>query len=219
MTRLQIASLVLAPALAVAGLASAARFGAPRADVLPPAVSIAEGLAEDIQADLEARNWTMAETRIAELQKNRLRLRVLLQAPTIAGYQVALDSLRSQLARHDQPAALQSANRMSREIVHIMANYDLKIPVQVSYMDVAGRDAKYAAEGGRWEEAVAAVAELRVNYVAVQSHVTSKNPTLDRQVRQQLNELDAAVTERARTRVGAIATALLENVDLVERTY
>lgn len=219
MTRLQIASIILAPALAGSVLAAAGRFDVPRSDVVPPAVAIAEGLAEDIQADLDAHNWTMAQTRIAELQKNRLRLRAVLQPPKMAGYEVALDSLIVQVKRRDRPASLQSANQMSREVVNIMGNYDLKVPVQVGYLDVAGRDAIYAAETGRWEDAVAAAAELRTNYVVVQTNVASKDPTLDRRVTRRLTELDSAVTARSAARLRAIAAKLLEDVDLVERTY
>jgi len=231
MKRLQLASIILAPALAASllGMAGrpnasrvdvvASRLTAPRVDVVPPAVTIAEGLAEDIQADLETRNWTMAQTRVAELQKNRLRLRVLLPAPKIAGYEVAFDSLTAQLKRQDRLASLQSANHMSREIVNIMGNYDLTVPIQVSYLDVAGRDAIYAAEGGRWQDASAAVTELRANYAIVQARVAGKDSTLDQHVRQQLNGLEVAVTAKSVTQARAIATALLENVDLIERVF
>src|ERR1700716_3737080 len=164
MKRLQLASIILAPALAASLLGMARRPNTPRVDPVPPALTIAEGLAEDVQADLDTRNWTMAHTRVAELQKNRLRLCVLLPTPQIAGYEEALDSLTAQSQRQEQPASLQSANHMSREVVNIMANYTMTVPVQVGYLDVAGRDAIYAAEAGRWEDAVAAAAELRVNY-------------------------------------------------------
>jgi hypothetical protein len=231
MKRLQLASIILAPALAASllGMAGrpnasrvdvvAGRLNAPRVDVVPPAVTIAEGLAEDIQADLETRNWTMARTRVAQLQKNRLRLRVLLPAPKIAGYEVAFDSLTAQLKRQDRLASLQSANHMSREIVNIMGNYTATVPVQVGYLDVAGRDAIYAAEAGRWEDAVAAAAELRVNYFAVQPHVASKDPALARRVGQLLADLDGAVTTRSVARIRATATRVLDDVDVIERTY
>jgi hypothetical protein len=231
MKRLQLASIILAPALAASLLGMAGRpnasrvdvvashLNAPRVDVVPPAVTIAEGLAEDIQADLETRNWTMAQTRVAELQKNRLRLRVLLPAPKIAGYEVAFDSLTAQLKRQDRLASLQSANHMSREIVTIMGNYTATVPIQVSYLDVAGRDAIYAAEGGRWQDASAAVTELRANYAIVQARVAGKDSTLDQHVRQQLNGLEVAVTAKSVTHARAIATALLENVDLIERVF
>jgi len=197
----------------------AGRLNAPRVDVVPPAVTIAEGLAEDIQADLETRNCTMAQTRVAELQKNRLRLRVLLPAPKIAAYEVAFDSLTAQLKRQDRLASLQSANHMSREIVNIMGNYTATVPIQVSYLDVAGRDAIYAAEDGRWQDAWAAVTELRANYAIVQARVAGKDSTLDQHVRQELNGLEVAVTAKSVTQARAIATALLDNVDLIERVF
>lgn len=218
MSRLHIAAIALAPVLAAVVLASA-RVEAPQKDVVPPALTIAEGLAEDIQTDLDSSNWTTAQTRLAELQQNRARLRVLIQAPAIAGYETALDSLTSQVKRHDRPASLQSANHMSREIVNIMGNYNPKIPVQVGYLDVAGRDAIYAAEAGRWEDAVAAAAELRVNYSAVQTDVVSKQPMLDRRVIQHLTELDSAVTLRSVARIRATATRVLDDVDLIERVF
>jgi len=117
----------------------------------------------------------------------------VLQAREIAGYDVALDSLISQLSRQDRPASLQAANRLSRAIVGIMANYDVTVPVQVGYLDVAGRDVIYAAEAGRWQDASAAAAELRANYAGVGTHVAGKDSTLDRRVRQQFSQLEGSV--------------------------
>jgi len=84
---------------------------------------------------------------------------------------------------------------------------------------VAGRDAIYAAETGRWQDASAATEELRANYTGVGTHVAGKDSTLDRRVRQQLSQLDRAVAAKSAARVRAIATALLGDVDLVEQTY
>lgn len=215
----QIAVLMLAPVLARTVLGTTGSFDAPQIGTVPPAVVAAEGLAEDIQADLTARNWPMARTKLADLQTNRPKLHAVLPAQESAGYEVALDSLISQVGRQDRPASLQSANRMSRAIVGMMANYDVTVPVQVGYLDVAGRDVIYAAETGRWQDASAAAAELRANYARVGTHLAGKDQTLDRRFRQRLGELDRAVAAKSAVRVRAIATALLNDVDLVERTY
>src|SRR2546427_5965400 len=131
-----------------------------------------------------------ATTRVdSRLQKNRSDLRAVLQAQRIAGYGVALDSLISQLSRQNRPASLQSANRLSRAIVGVMANYDVTVPVQVGYLDVAGRDVIYAAETGRWQDASAAAAELHTNYAGVSTHVAGKDRTIDVRLRQRLSEL------------------------------
>jgi|SRR5712664_342573 len=215
----QIAVVILAAAVAGVALAATARVDGRQAAAPPRSLVVAEGLAEDIQADLDARNWTMARTRLAELEKNRVALQRVLPARDIAGYGVTLDSLISQLGRLERLPALESANRLSRAIVGLMAKYDVTVPVQVGYLDVAGRDAIYAAETGRWQDASAATEELRANYAGVGTHVAAKDSTLDRRVRQQLSQLDRAVAAKSAVRVRAIATALLEDVDLVEQTY
>jgi hypothetical protein len=219
MTRFGIPSLFLAPVLAVAALSATARFDGPQAGAVPPAVVVAEGLAEDVQADLDARNWAMARTRVAELQTNRAELRVALPAAKTTGYEAALDSLIAQVGRQARSASLQSANRMSRAIVTILADYDVTVPVQVGSLDVAGRDAIYGAEARRWQDASAALAELHANYATVRAHVAGKDPVLDTRFAQRLNELDRAVAGRNAARVRSIATALLDDVDLIERTY
>ena len=215
----QIGVVILATAVAAIALAATASVDGPQTGAPPRSLVVAEGLAEDIQADLDAPNWTMAHTRVAELQKNRVALRRVLPAREIAGYEVALDSLISQLGRQERAPALQSANRLSRAIVGFMAKYDVIVPTQVGYLDVAGRDAIYAAETGRWPDASAAAEELRANYAGVSTHVAGKDSTLDRRVRQQLTQLDRAVAAKSAARVRAIATALLDDVDLVEQTY
>jgi len=214
-----IAVLVIAVALSAVALAATSNVDGPQTRPVPTALVAAEGLAEDIQADLEAGNWTLARTKVADLETHRSALRALLRPGKIAGYEVALDSLISQLRRQDRPASLQAANRLSRAIVGLMADYDVTVPVQVGYLDVAGRDVIYAAEAGRWQDASAAARELRANYAAVGTHVAGTNQTLDRRLRQRLSELDQAVAAKNAVRVRAIATALLDDVDLVEQTY
>ena len=219
MKSLHVAAIIGGLALTGGMLAATTHFDGPQTGAVPKAVTIAEGLAEDIQADLDARNWTMAHTRLAELRKNRSVLQLAVPASKITGYELALDSLISQVERQDQPASLQSANRMSRQIVNLMGGYAVTIPVQVGYLDVASRDAIYGAESGRWQDASAAAAELHTNYGIVRAHVAAKDSILDRRMRQQLTELDAAVAARGVARVRATATALLGDVDLIERTY
>ena len=219
MRSLQIALIILAPALAGTALAAAVRIDGVSAQAVPPAVLAAEALAEDIQADLDTSGWQAARAKVVQLQANRAALRAAASGSRLASYETALDSLTAQVRRHDRPASLASANEMSRVLLTITADYDLTVPVQVGYLDVAGRDAIYRAEAGRWRDASAAVATLRANYAVVRPHVTDVKPILDRRLRQQLNALEGAVAAKGAARVRAIATALLDDVDLIERAY
>ena len=219
MRRLQIALIILAPALGGTALAAAARIDGVSVQAVPPAVLTAEALAEDIQADLDTSGWQAARAKVVQLQANRVALRVAASGSRFASYETALDSLTAQVQRHDRPAALIAANEMSRVLLTITADYAPTVPVQVGYLDVGGRDAIYRAETGRWQDASAAVAELRANYAVVRPHLADANPTLDRRLRRRLNELDGAVAAKGAARVRTIATALLDDVDLVERAY
>jgi hypothetical protein len=219
MTRLHIAFLILAPALAATALAGTARIDGVQAGAVPRVVAAAEGLAEDIQADLDTLGWQAARAKLAELQLNRTLLRAAVPALKAVRYETALDSLTAQIARHDRAAALSSANQLSRVLLTITADYDLIVPVQVGYLDVAGRDAIYGAATRRWQDAAGAAAELRANYAIVRAHVAAKDRTLDQRVQRRLSELDGAVAAKNTVRVKAIATTLLDDVDLVEQTY
>jgi hypothetical protein len=189
--------------------------------VLPQVASVAEGLAEDIQTDLDTLGWTDARARLAELQTNRsaLRTEVLSDPATLATYEAALDSLAAQIGRRDRLAALQSANRMGRVLLAVAANYDLTVPVQLGLLDVAGRDAMYHSEAGNWPAVTASVAELRSQYAIVQAHVAAKDAALGARLAQRLADLDAAVSAKDAARIRVLATGLLEDVDLAERTY
>jgi hypothetical protein len=188
---------------------------------LPQVASVAEGLSEDIQTDLDTLGWTEARARLTELQTNRLALRteVLEDSTAFAPYEAALDSLAAQIGRRDRLAALQSANRMGRALLAVSANYDLTVPVQVGVLDVAGRDAIYRAEAGDWQAVAGSVAELRTQYAVVQAHVDGKDAALGARLVQRLADLDAAVSGKDATRVRALATGLLNDVDLIEGTY
>jgi hypothetical protein len=144
---------------------------------------------------------------------------VVADPATLASYEAALDSLAAQIGRRDRLASLQSANRMTRVLLAVAANYDLTVPVQVGLLDVAGRDAIYRAEAGDWQAVAASVAELRTQYAVVQAHVAGKDAALSARLAQRLTDLEAAVSAKEATRVRTLATALLEDVDLAERTY
>jgi hypothetical protein len=186
----------------------------------PLAVVSAEGLAEDIQTDMDTSGWTAARAKLDQLQASRSALRkAVSDSLKNAEYGAALDSLAAQVERRDRLASLLSANRMSRVLLAISADYELTVPVQVGLLDVAGRDAIYWAEAGDWRRALIAVAQLWTQYAAVQDHIAAKNAALNGRVAQQLAALEAAISTKNATRVRAVATGLLDDVDLVERTY
>jgi cobalamin biosynthesis Mg chelatase CobN len=99
------------------------------------------------------------------------------------------------------------------------ADYRSRVPVQVALLDVAGRDAIYAAEDGRWSEAAAAVRELRSTYAQVSGHVTKAQRPLNDRFRQTLDALAGAVSKQDVTQARREATSLLDDVDLIEGTY
>jgi hypothetical protein len=112
-----------------------------------------------------------------------------------------------------------AANQVSRIVTGIMADYPMKVPVEVAYMDVAGRDVLYAAQQGRWSSAADPVAEVGRNYAAVQAEVRARNPALDQLVTSEIAHLQVAVASRARDRATSLAQALLEDVDHIEQTF
>jgi hypothetical protein len=240
MTTRRIASLLAAFALTAASTGRGGQQPQASRGALPRVVVAVEGLAEDIQADLDTLGWTVARAKLAQLQASRSTLRTAVladrappagskaskppgtgksNAAKVASYDAALDALATQIGRRDRLASLESANRMSRVLLAVAADYDLTVPVQVGLLDVAGRDAIYRAEAGLWQEASASVAELRAQYAAVQAHIVMKDAALNGRLAQRLTALDAAVSAKSATRVRTVATGLLGDVDLVERTY
>jgi hypothetical protein len=191
-------------------------------NVLPPVVAQVEGLAEDIQTDLDSLGWTAARAKLVELQASDSTLRTAIPAAAaaaLATYEAARDSLAAQIGRRARLAALASANRMSRALLAIAAEYDTTVPIQVGLLDVAGRDAINRAESGDWQGAGVSVAELQSQYAAVQAHVALKDTALDARVTRELADLKAAVSAKNAARVRTVATRLLDDVDLIERTY
>jgi hypothetical protein len=192
----------------------------PTAGVLPPPVEQAEALAEDVQTYLEQNSWPAAEAKFRELRVVGENLASVGVAETKrSAYVNALDSLGAAISRRSQADALTAGNRVSRVVAGIMADYPTKVPVDVTLMDVAGRDALYAAQQGRWGDAAKATAELGRSYTAVQVHVRARDPALDRRVRAEITQLQGTVASRARNRAMSRAQALLEDVDRIEQTF
>jgi hypothetical protein len=133
-------------------------------------------------------------------------------------YTAALDSLSGAMSRRSRGDALTAANGVSRIVTDITAGYPARVPVDVTYMDVAGRDVLYAAREGRWSSATAPVAEIGQRYAAVQKDVTARNPALDRRVTSEIAELRRAVDAGERVRAATLAQALLDDVDRIEQT-
>jgi hypothetical protein len=183
-------------------------------------VERAEALAEDVQTDLAQAAWPAAEAKLRELRGvGRQLASVGVSQPKRSVYGTALDILGAAITRRSQADALTAGNRVSRVVTGIMADYPTKVPVSVTVMDVAGRDALYAAQQGRWDDAARAVAEVGKSYAAVQAHVRTRDPALDRGVTAKIAQLHRAVDSRARDRATSLSQALLEDVDRIEQTF
>jgi hypothetical protein len=192
----------------------------PSAGVLPPPVEQAEALAEDVQDDLSRNAWPAAGAKLRELRQVEEKLDSVGIAQTQRmAYGSALDSLDGAIARRSRADALTAGNRVSRVVTGIMAGYPTKVPADVGLMDVAGRDALYAAQQGRWNDAASAAAEIGQSYATVQAHVRARDPALDRRVTAEIAQLQRAAASRARGRATSLAQALLEDVDRIERTF
>src|SRR6267378_889403 len=104
----------------------------PTGSVLPSPVEQAEGLAEDVQNDLEQNAWPAAEAKLRELRGVGEKLRSVGVAQTKGtAYGQALDSLGAAITRRSRADALTAGNRVSRVVTGIMADYPTKVPVDV----------------------------------------------------------------------------------------
>ena len=192
----------------------------PTASGLPPAVEQAEALAEDVQTDVEQKAWPAAEAKLRELRSVGQKLdSVGVAQSKQTAYGNALDSLGAAVARRSQADGLTAGNRVSWVVTSIMADYPTKVPVEVTLMDVAGRDVLYAAQQGRWADAAKSVREIERSYAAVRVHIHTRNPALNRQVTSEMAQLHHAVDSQAPARLARVARALLESVDRIEQAF
>jgi hypothetical protein len=183
-------------------------------------VEQAEALAEDVQTDLTQNAWPAAEAKLGELRSLEGKLDPAgVSPPKQSDYRRAVDSLGAAITRRSRPEALVAGNYVSRVITGIVADHPTKLPVEVVYMDVAGRDALYAAQQGRWTDASHAVQELARNYGVVRTHVGTRDAALDGRVTSEIAQLQRAVASRAGDRAAGLAQALLEEVDRIEQTF
>jgi len=190
------------------------------AKVLPSTVEHAEALAEDVQSDLDRNAYSAAEAKLRELRGlGETFASVGVAIDKRSAYGVALDSLGAAITRRSQANALTAGNRVSRVVTGIMADFPTRVPMEVAYMDVAGRDVLYAARQGRWRDAANPVGELERSYSAVQTHVKARNPALDQRVTSEVAQLGRAVVSREGDRATSLAQALLDDVDRIEQTF
>lgn len=191
-------------------------LGCARPAVVPSLLTAAEGLAEDVQSDLEAGNWMAAEARLDSLRRSRNTVDSLVG---VSRYGASLDSLGAAIARRASLAAREAANQMSRALVVASANYRTPVPAAVGFLDVAGREVGYAAEAGNWSDAERAVAELQQEYSRVSSHVRGRDPVLADRMEAALSAVGAAVVAKNAPETRRTAVGILEAVDSIEATF
>lgn len=213
----------------------------PDAGTLPAQITTGEGLAEDIQTSIDSLNWSAAGAKLSQLQSVLPDIERTVMADggedaaqeasgrdtetadadttELGTFRDALDSLGAQVGRRERLPALESANTLSRLLVLMAGDYGVTVPTEVGALDVAGRDVSYRAEAGRWGGAAASARELRSSYAAVQTHVSGRDSALDTRMRQTIDGLAGAVAAQNVEQVNALATGLLDDVDVVENLY
>ncbi len=205
--------------------AAPAAAGAPAADTttaraMPTSFEKAEGLAEDIQDDIQNRGWSAAAAKISGLRSLRDSIAATQAAQaSLASYTRALDSLAAAVRSRSRYPALEAANHIGRTLNAMMARYATAVPIDVASMDVAGRDGLYDAQQGHWRAAGQAVAEMQQSYGAVRSHVKQKAPAVDGRITTELAAMRQAIQSRSASRFTAAAKRFLDDVDNVERMY
>jgi hypothetical protein len=214
-------ALAVTLAFVAVGCRSSGQTATGKALSSPPApVEQAEALAEDVQTDLAQNGWPAAEAKLRELNSLKPQLDAAgVPQSNQSAYGRAVDSLQGAINRRSRSDALTAGNHVSRIVSGIMADYTTKVPTEVTYMDVAGRDVLYAAEEGRWIGATGPMAEVGKSYAAVQAHVTARNPALDQRITSEIAQLQGAVDSQARDRATRLAQALLDDVDHIEQTF
>jgi len=193
---------------------------APAPAALPHPVEQAEALAEDIQADIDQGAWPAATSKLDSLRTLADRLAAAgVSGTQRSAYGSALDTLNAVVVVKSKDYALVAANRVSRIVTTMMADYASRVPVAVAYMDVAGRDALYGARLDRWSDVSDAALEVGRNYASVEAHVQARDSVLGRRVASEIKQLQDAVSAKSKTGAAGSAEAILNDVDRIEQTY
>ncbi len=186
---------------------------------LPAVLDRAESLAEDVQDDILGGDWAAASSKVAMLDSQADSIAVLVPAVGAAKWAADVAALRARIARRDRLRGLEAANALSRVVADASSSYDTRVPAAVSYMDIAGRSVVYAAESGAWSTAASAAAELRSSYDSVRGFVRRRGGALDGQVAAELDRIDRAIDARDAAVASHASSAVLEDVDRIERLY
>ncbi len=187
--------------------------------IVPSALSEAEEFSEDIQDQIAANQWSRAAATADSITSLADTLARTAHAADVAAYRREADSVRTSIERRDRLGALVAANAVSRAVTDMTANYATVIPIDVGYMDVATREAIYAADAGAWDRVNAAAGEIRDRYDAVKAHVSAASPDLAMRIDAHLATLMKDASVKNASGAKAAAGQLGEDVDAIERTY
>jgi len=202
---------------------------APDTGVAPAALLRAGSLADNLQDDIAASRWELAQEKLFALQRLQPVLDSLeetLEARGVltdrdAGPELSacLGTLADRLESHRRLPAQGSANAVGRALLPLLAAFAPPARVALARLDVAGRDLDYAAERGSWDAARDALKEIRGAYATVQPDVVRQAPDLDATIQRRLSNLAGALDAHQHVRAHSLAGEFLEDVDLIQSTH
>ncbi len=187
---------------------------------MPKVIEKAEDLSQDVQSDIGDGDWDDAAEKTRELRALSDSLKQTGAATAeVTAYDSAVAKLAQNVESRDRVEAGLAANDANRAVLAMMATYSPKVPVEVGYMEAATRDVVYHAEGADWSAAEKAIKDLNSNYSSVQAHIARQDSSLNADIKTNIEQLDAAVTQKNVAAVRDAAEKVMDDVDEVEDKY
>ena len=190
--------------------------GMPKTDAEPPRVLVDAGeFAENIYDLAKAKNWTKAAERSTFLEKAVADLKARdLSTPQIAE---TTNSLLTAVRAKNEIDAMSEANHATFLFAEQSANFNSKVPVEVTKLDYYGREIERLAMTNDEAKLKSTAAEMRLTWNAVKPKVEAKGAT---KVAAKFESL-VVQTEKAAS-VGdyaKVATPILDEVDNLEKVF
>lgn len=182
---------------------------------MPKVVVDAGEFAENIYDFAKAKDWAKAESKLTSLEKAVGELKAAkLDTPQL---DETIGSLDKAIKEKNEIDARREANRATFLVADIAAQYNPKVPVEVTKLDFYGREIEIAATAKDETKLKQTAQAIRETWNAVKTKIEAKGAS---KVAAKFESL-VAQTEKAATVAdyAKVATPILDEVDNLEKVF
>lgn len=188
-------------------------------DKVPVSLNDIGKYGENLYDMAKVNDWTKATANLTSLQDAARRLRTDLKGGStqVAQLNTTIATLNKAVAAKDHQAAMLNSNQVTLIAAKMTAQFEPKVPVEVTLLDYYGRELEIWAATGNTAKLKTTAVEMRRTWSALRPSVQAHRGSA--QAQQFDNLLARVEAAKSPAEYGSLATPVLNAVDNLEKVF